>query len=335
MSIKVGINGFGRIGRMVFRAAVQDFKNDIEVVAINDLLEPDYLAYMLQYDSVHGRFKGNVVVDGGTLVVNGRRIRLTAVKDPAALAWGDVGVDVVVEATGLFLTLDTCQKHIDAGAKKVIQSAPSKDDTPMFVYGVNHTQYAGETIVSNASCTTNCLAPVAKVLNDSFGIKRGLMTTVHAATATQKTVDGPSNKDWRGGRGILENIIPSSTGAAKAVGRVIPALNKKLTGMAFRVPTSDVSVVDLTAELAKETSYEQICAAMKAASQGAMKGVLGYTTDKVVSTDFRGEACTSVFDAEAGIMLDPTFVKVVAWYDNEWGYSSKVLEMVRVMGASR
>jgi glyceraldehyde 3-phosphate dehydrogenase len=335
MSVKVGINGFGRIGRMVFRAAVQDFKNDIEVVAINDLLEPDYLAYMLQYDSVHGRFKGNVVVDGGTLVVNGRKIRLTAVKDPAALAWGDVGVDVVVEATGLFLTLDTCQKHLDAGAKKVIQSAPSKDDTPMFVYGVNHTQYAGETIVSNASCTTNCLAPVAKVLNDSFGIKRGLMTTVHAATATQKTVDGPSNKDWRGGRGILENIIPSSTGAAKAVGRVIPALNKKLTGMAFRVPTSDVSVVDLTAELARQTSYEQICAAMKAASQGAMKGVLAYTQDKVVSTDFRGEACTSVFDAEAGIMLDPTFVKVVAWYDNEWGYSSKVLEMVRVMGALR
>ena len=335
MTIRIAINGFGRIGRMVFRAAVQDFKNEIEVVAINDLLEPDYLAYMLQYDSVHGRFKGDVVVDGGTLVVNGRKIRLTAVKDPAALAWGDVGVDVVVEATGLFLTLDTCQKHLDAGAKKVIQSAPSKDDTPMFVYGVNHTQYAGEKIVSNASCTTNCLAPVAKVLNDSFGIKRGLMTTVHAATATQKTVDGPSNKDWRGGRGILENIIPSSTGAAKAVGRVIPALNKKLTGMAFRVPTSDVSVVDLTAELSKETSYEQICAAMKAASQGAMKGVLGYTTDKVVSTDFRGEACTSVFDAEASIMLDPTFVKVVAWYDNEWGYSSKVLEMVRVMGASR
>ena len=335
MTIRIAINGFGRIGRMVFRAAVQDFKNEIEVVAINDLLEPDYLAYMLQYDSVHGRFKGDVVVDGGTLVVNGRKIRLTAVKDPAALAWGDVGVDVVVEATGLFLTLDTCQKHLDAGAKKVIQSAPSKDDTPMFVYGVNHTQYAGETIVSNASCTTNCLAPVAKVLNDSFGIKRGLMTTVHAATATQKTVDGPSNKDWRGGRGILENIIPSSTGAAKAVGRVIPALNKKLTGMSFRVPTSDVSVVDLTAELSKETSYEQICAAMKAASQGAMKGVLGYTTDKVVSTDFRGEACTSVFDAEASIMLDPTFVKVVAWYDNEWGYSSKVLEMVRVMGASR
>ncbi len=335
MTIRIAINGFGRIGRMVFRAAVRDFKNDIEVVAINDLLEPDYLAYMLQYDSVHGRFKGDVVVDGGTLVVNGSKIRLTAVKDPATLSWGDVGVDVVVEATGLFLTLDTCQKHLDAGAKKVIQSAPSKDGTPMFVYGVNHQKYAGETIISNASCTTNCLAPVAKVLHDSFGIKRALMTTVHAATATQKTVDSPSNKDWRGGRGILENIIPSSTGAAKAVGKVIPELNKKITGMAFRVPTSDVSVVDLTAELSKETSYEQICAAMKAASQGAMKGVLGYTQDKVVSTDFRGESCTSVFDAEAGLMLDPTFVKVAAWYDNEWGYSSKVLEMVRVMGASR
>jgi glyceraldehyde 3-phosphate dehydrogenase len=335
MSIKVGINGFGRIGRMVFRAAVQNFKDDIEIVAINDLLEPDYLAYMLQYDSVHGRFKGEVAVDGATLIVNGKRIRLTAERDPAALKWGAIGADVVVEATGLFLTLDTCQKHIDAGAKKVIQSAPSKDETPMFVYGVNHTKYAGETIISNASCTTNCLAPVAKVLNDSFGIKRALMTTVHAATATQKTVDGPSNKDWRGGRGILENIIPSSTGAAKAVGRVIPELNKKLTGMAFRVPTSDVSVVDLTAELAQETTYEQICAAMKAAATGSMRGVLAYTADKVVSTDFRGESCTSVFDAEAGIMLDSTFVKVVAWYDNEWGYSSKVLEMVRVMGASR
>ena len=332
MTIKVGINGFGRIGRMVFRAAVQNFNDDIEIVGINDLLEPEYLAYMLQYDSVHGRFKGRVAVDGNTLVVNGRKIRLTAHKDPAALAWGEVGADVVVEATGLFLTLETCQKHLDAGAKKVIQSAPSKDDTPMFVYGVNHAKYAGEKIISNASCTTNCLAPIAKVLNDNFGIKRGLMTTVHAATATQKTVDGPSNKDWRGGRGILENIIPSSTGAAKAVGRVIPELNKKLTGMAFRVPTSDVSVVDLTVELAKETSYEAICAAMKAASQGAMKGVLGYTEDKVVATDFRGESCTSVFDADAGIMLDSTFVKVVAWYDNEWGYSCKVLEMVRVMG---
>ena len=332
MTIKVGINGFGRIGRMVFRAAVQNFNDDIEIVGINDLLEPEYLAYMLQYDSVHGRFKGRVAVDGNTLVVNGRKIRLTAHKDPAALAWGEVGADVVVEATGLFLTLETCQKHLDAGAKKVIQSAPSKDDTPMFVYGVNHAKYAGEKIISNASCTTNCLAPIAKVLNDNFGIKRGLMTTVHAATATQKTVDGPSNKDWRGGRGILENIIPSSTGAAKAVGRVIPELNKKLTGMAFRVPTSDVSVVDLTVELNKETSYEAICAAMKAASQGAMKGVLGYTEDKVVATDFRGESCTSVFDADAGIMLDSTFVKVVAWYDNEWGYSCKVLEMVRVMG---
>jgi glyceraldehyde 3-phosphate dehydrogenase len=332
MTIKVGINGFGRIGRMVFRAAVANFKDDIEVVGINDLLEPEYLAYMLQYDSVHGRFKGTIAVDGHTLIVNGKKIRLTAEKDPAALKWGEVGADVVVESTGLFLTLESCQKHIDAGAKKVIQSAPSKDDTPMFVYGVNDKKYAGETIISNASCTTNCLAPVAKVLNDSFGIKRGLMTTVHAATATQKTVDGPSNKDWRGGRGILENIIPSSTGAAKAVGRVIPELNKKLTGMAFRVPTSDVSVVDLTVELGKETTYEAICAAMKAASQGAMKGVLAYTEDKVVATDFRGESCTSVFDADAGIMLDGTFVKVVAWYDNEWGYSNKVLEMVRVVG---
>jgi glyceraldehyde 3-phosphate dehydrogenase len=332
MAIKVGINGFGRIGRMVFRAAAQNFKDDVEIVGINDLLEPDYLAYMLQYDSVHGRFKGTIAVDGHTLIVNGKRIRLTAEKDPAGLKWGDVGADVVVESTGLFLTLDTCKKHLDAGAKKVIQSAPSKDDTPMFVYGVNHMKYAGEKIISGASCTTNCLAPVAKVLNDSFGIKRGLMTTVHAATATQKTVDGPSNKDWRGGRGILENIIPSSTGAAKAVGKVIPELNKKLTGMAFRVPTSDVSVVDLTVELHKETTYEAICAAMKAASQGAMKGVLAYTEDKVVATDFRGEPCTSVFDADAGIMLDSTFVKVVAWYDNEWGYSNKVLELVRVAG---
>ena len=332
MTIRIGINGFGRIGRMVFRAAAKHFADDIEIVAINDLLEPDYLAYMLQYDSVHGRFKGDIAVDGSNLVVNGRQIRLTAVKDPSQLAWGDVGADIVVESTGLFLTQETCQKHLDAGAKKVIQSAPSKDDTPMFVYGVNHTKYAGEAIISNASCTTNCLAPVAKVLNDSFGIKRGLMTTVHAATATQKTVDGPSNKDWRGGRGILENIIPSSTGAAKAVGKVIPELNKKLTGMSFRVPTSDVSVVDLTVELAKETSYEAICAAMKSASEGALKGVLAYTEDKVVATDFRGESCTSVFDADAGIMLDPTFVKVVAWYDNEWGYSCKVLEMARVIG---
>ncbi len=331
MSIKVGINGFGRIGRMVFRAAVQDFANDIEVVGINDLLEPDYLAYMLQYDSVHGRVKGDVSVDGNTLVVNGKRIRLTAVKDPAELKWGEVGAEIVVESTGLFLTLDTCQKHIAAGARKVIQSAPSKDDTPMFVFGVNHQTYAGQTIISNASCTTNCLAPVAKVLNDNWGIKRGLMTTVHAATATQKTVDGPSNKDWRGGRGILENIIPSSTGAAKAVGKVIPELNKKLTGMAFRVPTSDVSVVDLTCELSKEATYDAICAAMKAASEGSMKGVLGYTNEKVVATDFRDESCTSVFDAEAGMALDGTFIKIVAWYDNEWGYSCKVLEMVKVM----
>ncbi len=331
MTLKIGINGFGRIGRMVFRAAVQNFASDIEVVGINDLLEPDYLAYMLTYDSVHGRFKGDVSVDGHTLIVNGKRIRLTAHKDPAELKWGEVGADIVVEATGLFLTQETGQKHIDAGARKVVFSAPSKDDTPMFVYGVNHLSYAGQANNSNASCTTNCLAPIAKVLNDSFGIKRGLMTTVHATTATQKTVDGPSNKDWRGGRGILENIIPSSTGAAKAVGVVIPELNKKLTGMAFRVPTSDVSVVDLTVELVKEASYADICAAMKAASQGAMKGVLGYTEDKVVSTDFRGEPMTSVFDADAGLALDSTFVKVVAWYDNEWGYSNKVLEMVRVI----
>ncbi len=330
MAIKVGINGFGRIGRMVFRAALKNFP-DIEIVAINDLLEPDYLAYMLKHDSVHGLFDGDIAVNGTTLIVNGKKIRLTAIKNPAELAWGDVGVDVVVESTGLFLTKETCAAHITAGAKKVIMSAPSKDDTPMFVYGVNDDSYAGQNIVSNASCTTNCLAPVAKVLNDSFGIKRGLMTTVHAATATQKTVDGPSNKDWRGGRGILENIIPSSTGAAKAVGVVIPELNKKLTGMSFRVPTSDVSVVDLTVELNKEATYEQICAAMKAASEGPMKGVLGYTKEKVVSTDFRGESCTSTFDADAGISLDSTFVKVVAWYDNEWGYSSKVLEMVRVI----
>jgi len=300
-------------------------------VGINDLLEPDYLAYMLQYDSVHGRFKGTVTVDGNTLVVNGKRIRLTAVKDPSELKWGEVGADVVIESTGLFLTKETAEKHLAAGAKKVILSAPSKDDTPMFVYGVNHTSYAGQAIVSNASCTTNCLAPVAKVLNDKWGIKRGLMTTVHAATATQKTVDGPSNKDWRGGRGILENIIPSSTGAAKAVGVVIPELNKKLTGMSFRVPTSDVSVVDLTVELNKEATYAEICAEMKAQSLGALKGVLGYTEDKVVATDFRGEPCTSVFDADAGIALDSTFVKIVSWYDNEWGYSNKCLEMVRVI----
>jgi glyceraldehyde 3-phosphate dehydrogenase len=331
MAIKVAINGFGRIGRNVLRAAVQNFARDIEIVAINDLLEPDYLAYMLRYDSVHGRFKGEVSIDNGQLVVNGKRIRLTQERDPANLKWDEVKADVVIESTGLFLTKETCQKHLDAGAKKVIQSAPSKDDTPMFVYGVNHQKYAGETIISNASCTTNCLAPLAKVLNDKWGIKRGLMTTVHAATATQKTVDGPSNKDWRGGRGILENIIPSSTGAAKAVGVVIPELNKKLTGMSFRVPTSDVSVVDLTVELEKPATYAEICAEMKAQSEGALKGILGYTEEKVVATDFRGDARTSIFDAEAGIALDSTFVKLVSWYDNEWGYSNKCLEMVRVV----
>lgn len=330
MSIKVGINGFGRIGRNVFRSAVQNFP-DIEIVGINDLLEPDYLAYMLKYDSVHGRFKGSVAVEGNTLIVNGKKIRLTQERDPANLKWGEVGADVVIESTGLFLDKASAEKHLAAGAKKVIMSAPSKDDTPMFVFGVNHLTYAGQAIISNASCTTNCLAPVAKVLHDKWGIKRGLMTTVHAATATQKTVDGPSNKDWRGGRGILENIIPSSTGAAKAVGVVIPALNKKLTGMSFRVPTSDVSVVDLTVELEKEASYDEIKAEMKAQSQGALKGILGYTEDKVVATDFRGETCTSVFDADAGIALDKTFIKVVAWYDNEWGYSNKCLEMARVV----
>jgi glyceraldehyde 3-phosphate dehydrogenase len=327
MAIKVGINGFGRIGRMAFRAIAKDFPG-IEVVGINDLLEPDYLAYMLRYDSVHGNFKGDIAVEGNTLVVNGKKIRLTAEKDPANLKWNEIGVDIVIECTGFFLTKETCQKHIDAGAKKVVQSAPSKDDTPMFVYGVNHKKYAGESIVSAASCTTNCLAPVAKVLNDKWGIKRGLMTTVHAATATQKTVDGPSNKDWRGGRGILENIIPSSTGAAKAVGVVIPELNKKLTGMAFRVPTSDVSVVDLTVELNKDASYKDICAAMKAASEGEMKGVLGYTEEKVVATDFVGNTAPSTFDAEAGIALDATFVKVVAWYDNEYGYTCNMLRFV-------
>ena len=328
MSIRVGINGFGRIGRMVFRAAAKDFP-EIEIVAINDLLEPDYLAYMLKHDSVHGRFKGDVAVDGNTLIVNGKKIRLTAIKNPAELKWDEAKVDVVVESTGFFLTKETCQAHIDAGAKKVIQSAPSKDDTPMFVYGVNHSTYKGEKIVSAASCTTNALAPVAKILNDTWGIKRGLMTTVHAATATQKTVDGPSSKDWRGGRGILENIIPSSTGAAKAVGVVIPELKKKLTGMAFRIPTSDVSVVDLTVELNKPATYDEICAAMKKASEsGPLKGVLGYTTDSVVSTDFRGETCPSVFDATAGIALDPTFVKVVAWYDNEYGYTCNLMRMV-------
>jgi glyceraldehyde 3-phosphate dehydrogenase len=331
MAIKVGINGFGRIGRNVLRSAVQNFGDDIRVVAINDLLEPEYLAYMLRYDSVHGRFDGKVEVDGDHLVVNGQRIRLTQERDPANLKWGEVGADVVIESTGLFLTKETAQKHIDAGARKVILSAPSKDDTPMFVYGVNHAKYAGEAIISNASCTTNCLAPLAKVLHDKWGIRRGLMTTVHAATATQKTVDGPSNKDWRGGRGILENIIPSSTGAAKAVGVVIPELNRKLTGMSFRVPTSDVSVVDLVVELDNPASYAEICAEMKAQSEGPLEGILGYTEDKVVATDFRGDARTSIFDAEAGIALDPTFVKLVAWYDNEWGYSNKCLEMVRVV----
>ena len=327
MAIKVGINGFGRIGRMVFRAAQENFK-DIEVVGINDLLDPDYLAYMLKYDSVHGRFQGTIEVDGSTLIVNGQKIRLTAEKDPAALKWNEVGADVVVECTGLFLTKDTAEAHIKAGAKKVLLSAPSKDDTPMFVFGVNHKIYNGETIISNASCTTNCLAPVAKVLNDKFGIEKGLMTTVHAATATQKTVDGPSKKDWRGGRGILENIIPSSTGAAKAVGKVIPELNKKLTGMAFRIPTSNVSVVDLTVVLKTPCTYDEIKAAMKAASEGELKGVLGYTEEKVVSTDFIGETLTSVFDAGAGIMLNETFVKLVAWYDNEWGYSCKCVDLI-------
>jgi glyceraldehyde 3-phosphate dehydrogenase len=329
MAIKVGINGFGRIGRMAFRAIAKDFP-DIQVVAINDLLDADYLAYMLQYDSVHGNFNGDVAVDGNNLVVNGNTIRLTAERDPANLKWNEVGADIVIECTGFFLTEETCQKHIDAGAKKVVQSAPSKDGTPMFVYGVNHATYAGQAIISAASCTTNCLAPVAKVLNDKWGIKRGLMTTVHAATATQKTVDGPSQKDWRGGRGILENIIPSSTGAAKAVGVVLPELNGKLTGMAFRVPTSDVSVVDLTCELNSEADYNDICAAMKAASEsGDLAGVLDYTEDKVVSTDFRGRTTPSIFDAGAGIALDSTFIKVVSWYDNEYGYTCNMLRMVQ------
>ncbi|MDP2432376.1 MAG: type I glyceraldehyde-3-phosphate dehydrogenase [Pseudomonadota bacterium] len=327
MTIKVGINGFGRIGRMAFRAIAKDFPG-IEVVGINDLLEPDYLAYMLKYDSVHGRFNGEVSTAGGNMVVNGKTIRLTAERDPANLKWNEIGADLVIDCTGFFLTTESCQAHIKAGAKKVVQSAPSKDATPMFVFGVNHSKYAGEAIVSAASCTTNCLAPVAKVLNDNWGIKRGLMTTVHAATATQKTVDGPSMKDWRGGRGILENIIPSSTGAAKAVGVVLPELKGKLTGMAFRVPTSDVSVVDLTVELNKEAAYADICAAMKAASEGAMKGVLGYTDEKVVSTDFVGNSAPSTFDSEAGIALDGTFVKVVAWYDNEYGYTCNMLRLV-------
>ena len=329
--VKLGINGFGRIGRMVFRAAVENFSNDIEVVGINDLLDPDYLAYMLKYDSVHGAFKGEVSVEGNTLIVNGKKIRLTAEMDPANLKWNEVGAEVVVESTGLFLTDEKARKHIEAGAKKVIMSAPSKDATPMFVYGVNDKTYAGQDIISNASCTTNCLAPISKVLNDKFGIVRGLMTTVHAATATQKTVDGPSKKDWRGGRGILENIIPSSTGAAKAVGKVLPALNGKLTGMSLRVPTSDVSFVDLTCELAKPATYDEICAAMKEASEGELKGILGYTDEAVVSTDFRNDSRTSIFDVKAGIQLDPTFVKVCAWYDNEWGYSNKVLEMAKVI----
>ena len=329
--VKLGINGFGRIGRMVFRAAVENFSNDIEVVGINDLLDPEYLAYMLKYDSVHGAFKGDVKVEDGHLVVNGKKIRVTAEMDPTNLKWNEVEADVVVESTGFFLTDETARKHIQAGAKKVIMSAPSKDSTPMFVYGVNHKTYAGQDIISNASCTTNCLAPLTKVLNDKFGVKRGLMTTVHAATATQKTVDGPSKKDWRGGRGILENIIPSSTGAAKAVGKVLPELNGKLTGMSLRVPTSDVSFVDLTCELNTPATYDEICAAMKAASEGELKGVLGYTDEALVSTDFRNDARTSIFDVKAGIQLDPTFVKVCAWYDNEWGYSNKVLEMARVI----
>ena len=329
--VKLGINGFGRIGRMVFRAAVENFSNDIEVVGINDLLDPEYLAYMLKYDSVHGAFKGDVKVEDGHLVVNGKKIRVTAEMDPANLKWNEVEADVVVESTGFFLTDETARKHIQAGAKKVIMSAPSKDSTPMFVYGVNHKTYAGQDIISNASCTTNCLAPITKVLNDKFGVKRGLMTTVHAATATQKTVDGPSKKDWRGGRGILENIIPSSTGAAKAVGKVLPELNGQLTGMSLRVPTSDVSFVDLTCELNTPATYDEICAAMKEASEGELKGVLGYTDEPLVSTDFRNDSRTSIFDVKAGIQLDPTFVKVCAWYDNEWGYSNKVLEMARVI----
>jgi len=330
MAIKVGINGFGRIGRMAFRAIAKDFK-DIEVVAINDLLDPEYLAYMLKYDSVHGNFNGDISVEGSNLIVNGKKIRLTAEREPANLKWNEVGADIVIECTGFFLTKETCQKHLDAGAKKVVQSAPSKDDTPMFVYSVNHEKYAGEAIVSAASCTTNCLAPVAKVLNDNWGIKRGLMSTVHAATATQKTVDGPSMKDWRGGRGILENIIPSSTGAAKAVGVVLPELKGKLTGMAFRVPTSDVSVVDLTVELNKPAKYADICAAMKKAAQdkAGIGATLAYTDEKVVSTDFRGNPYSSIFDAEAGIALDDTFVKVVAWYDNEYGYTCNMLRFVR------
>ncbi|MBP6121413.1 MULTISPECIES: glyceraldehyde-3-phosphate dehydrogenase [Providencia] len=326
MTIKVGINGFGRIGRIVFRAAQE--RSDIEIVAINDLLDAEYMAYMLKYDSTHGRFNGTVEVKDGHLVVNGKKIRVTAERDPANLKWNEAGVDVVAEATGLFLTDETARKHIQAGAKKVVLTGPSKDDTPMFVMGVNHKNYAGQEIVSNASCTTNCLAPLAKVINDKFGIVEALMTTVHATTATQKTVDGPSHKDWRGGRGASQNIIPSSTGAAKAVGKVIPELNGKLTGMAFRVPTPNVSVVDLTARIEKPASYAQICQAIKEASEGELKGVLGYTEDEVVSTDFNGEKLTSVFDAKAGIALSDNFVKLVAWYDNETGYSNKVLDLI-------
>jgi len=330
--IKIGINGFGRIGRVALRAAME--RSDVEVVAVNDLLELPHLAYLLKHDSVHGRFQHDLTVKDRFLVVDGRPIRATSVKDPAASAWDEVGVDVVIESTGIFLTKDKTEPHLRAGARRVIISAPSKDDTPVYVYGVNTDRYAGEPIISAASCTTNCLAPLAKVLDDSFGIKRGLMTTVHATTATQKVVDGVSGKDWRFGRGILENIIPASTGAAEAVTRVLPALKGKLTGMAFRVPTSDVSVVDLTCELVCASTYADICAAMKRASEGALKGVLGYTDEDVVSTDLRGEACTCVFDAKAGIQLDPTFVKLIAWYDNEWGYSSKLLDLaVTVVGA--
>ena len=331
MTIRIGINGFGRIGRLAFRRAMT--LADVEIVGINDLIEVDYLAYMLRYDSTHGRFQGEVAVENGQLVVNGPVIRISAERDPNNLKWGEVGADYVLESTGFFLTDDSARAHINAGAKRVVMSAPSKDATPMFVMGVNHSSYAGQDVVSNASCTTNCLAPVAKVLHDNFGIVNGLMTTVHATTATQKTVDGPSVKDWRGGRGAAQNIIPSSTGAAKAVGRVIPELNGKLTGMAFRVPTPDVSVVDLTVNLAKPASYDQIKAAMKAASEGPMAGILGYTEDEVVSTDFLGESCTSVFDAGAGIALTDTFVKVVAWYDNEWGYSCKCLDLMRHMAS--
>ncbi|NHA04515.1 type I glyceraldehyde-3-phosphate dehydrogenase [Mucilaginibacter sp. HC2] len=329
--MKIGINGFGRIGRLAFRAAIE--RSDIEVVGINDLVEPDYMAYMLKYDSTHGQFKGTIAVEGGHLVVNGKTIRVTAEKDPANLKWNEVGAEVVIESTGLFLTQETAQKHIDAGAKKVVMSAPAKDDTPTFVMGVNHKQLkADQTIVSNASCTTNCLAPIAKVLDDNFGIEEGLMTTVHAVTATQKTVDGPSAKDWRGGRGAYQNIIPSSTGAAKAVGLVLPQLKGKLTGMSFRVPVADVSVVDLTVRLKKGASYETIKAAMKAASEGELKGILGYTEDEVVSEDFKGDARTSIFDAKAGIGLNDNFVKVVSWYDNEWGYSNKLIDLVQELG---